>query len=246
MYEHQDVLDMWVDEIYRPSIKAKKAELGTPNFDAITQAGFEATTDLPMALYFEQIHEKYPDCKFILTTRDNSDTWFRSWDMLTKSITVPVHYFGFVHNARQMNSYFRWLFAIVNKDNGYLTARTPLPDQNREAAIESYEQHNRRVREVIPSNLLLEYNVKQGWQPLCDFLEIEECPTTPFPRANNARSLQAQTISGMLIPLTLALFVIFWLFSAVFQRVTGKTVLQWVNYKLVEMKQYLRKMKKMA
>jgi hypothetical protein len=87
---------------------------------------------------------------------------------------------------------------------------------------------------------LLEYNVKQGWDPLCNFLEIDNCPTTPFPRSNNARSLQVQTISGMLIPLTLALFVIFWLFTAVFEKLTGKTVLQWLNWKIWQMKQYVR------
>jgi len=244
MYEHQDVLDMWVEEIFRPSIKAKKAELGTPNFDTITQAGFEGTCDLPMALYFKQIHEKYPDCKFILTTRDNSDIWFRSWDMLTKSITVPVHYFGFVRNARHMTFYFRWLFAIVNHDNGYLTAPTPLPDQKREAAIASYEEHNRRVSETIPSHLLLKYNIKEGWGPLCEFLQVEECPTAPFPRSNNARSLQAQTISGMAIPLMLALFIIFYLFSTVFQKITGKTVLQWMNWKTWQTNKHIANMKK--
>ena len=155
---------MWAHEVFQPSFKENKAELRTPDFDVIAQAGFEATCDLPMALYFEQIYEKYPDCKFILTTRDNSETWFRSWDTLTKSITVPVHYFVFIPNVRQLGQYLRWLFAIVNHDNGYLTAPTPLPNQNREAAIGSYEEHNRRVRETIPSHQLLEYNVKQGWQ----------------------------------------------------------------------------------
>eukprot|EP00568_Trieres_chinensis_P014428 CAMPEP_0183322228 /NCGR_PEP_ID=MMETSP0160_2-20130417/71070_1 /TAXON_ID=2839 ORGANISM="Odontella Sinensis, Strain Grunow 1884" /NCGR_SAMPLE_ID=MMETSP0160_2 /ASSEMBLY_ACC=CAM_ASM_000250 /LENGTH=94 /DNA_ID=CAMNT_0025489333 /DNA_START=174 /DNA_END=454 /DNA_ORIENTATION=+ len=94
-----------------------------------------------------------------------------------------------------MDKYFRWLFSVVNRDNKYLTAPYPLPDQSKKDAIGTYEAHNRRVREVIPAEQLLEYSVKQGWKPLCDFLEVENCPTTPFPKSNSARSVQIQAVA---------------------------------------------------
>jgi hypothetical protein len=198
----------------------------------VTAAGFEATMDFPVALYYDVIMEKYPDCKFILTVRENSEVWFKSWDTLLKSITEPTNIGGHFFTAvRQLNHYLRWLLAVVAKDDAFLTAPFPLPEQNKEAAIRSYEEHNRRVREVIPADRLLEYDVRQGWEPLCKFLEIGDCPTTPFPKTNSARSVQVQAVSGTLMVLMVLLFVLFYLFSHTFQRVTGMTVLQWVNWK---------------
>ena len=126
---------------------------------------------------------------------------------------------------------FRWLFSIVYKDDNILETPlgSPLPPLNKQHAIASYEEHNRRVRELIPADRLLEYNVKQGWTPLCDFLEIDTCPQTPFPKTNSALSLKVQVSSSMLFPLGLSLFIIFSLFSIIFKKVTGDKVLPWIE-----------------
>jgi hypothetical protein len=53
-----------------------------------------------------------------------------------------------------------------------------------------YGKHNQRVRETVPPGQLLEYNVKQGWGPLCEFLEVP-IPDTPYPRLNEGGSIRA-------------------------------------------------------
>jgi len=234
LYEMPSIFDMWTNDVFLPSIRSGVASLGKPDLDLIAREGFEATADLPTALYFEEIAEQFPECKFILTTRENSEVWFRSWDTLTKSITQPVRVGTFVPRVRKLGYYFRWLFSIINKDNSYLTVPFPLPFQNKQQAIASYEEHNRRVREKIPPHRLLEYNVKQGWKPLCDFLDIspDECPTHPFPKSNSIRSVQIQAISSIIFPLTVTMLIICSLFSVVFQKLTGKTVLQWLSGRL--------------
>jgi hypothetical protein len=222
---------MWTNGVFLPSIEKGTAELGNPNLQIIANQ-FQATADLPMALYFEQVMEEYPECKFILTERENSEVWFRSWDVLTKSITTPTQTGGlFFSKVKQYSHYLRWLYAIVNQDNTYLTSDFPFPDQNKAAAIASYEEHNRRVRATIPSERLLEYNVKQGWEPLCKFLDIGDCPGTPFPKTNSARSVQVQSISAQVFPLVVSLFVLFTLFAKGFQRITGKPVIGWARCK---------------
>lgn len=234
---------MWTDKVFIPAIDSGEVAMGKPDFNLIAEKGYQATADLPMALYFEQIMEQFPNCKFILTTRESSDIWFRSWDTLTKSITQPTqHGRFFFTNVQQYSQYLRWLFSVVNKNPEYLTAPFPLPDQNRESAIAGYEEHNRRVREVIPKNRLLEYNVKEGWEPLCNFLEISDCPQTPFPKTNSARSVQIQAISSMVIPLAIVLFSIFYTFAVGFKRVTGKTVMQWLNHRTREYTSTLRQL----
>jgi hypothetical protein len=233
---------MWTNEIFDPSLKTGHADLGIPDFDIITQHGFQATADFPMALYFDQIMEKYPDCKFVLTTRENSEVWFRSWDTLTKSITAPTYFGGyFITGVRQYSVYLRWLFAVVNKDDSFLTSSRPKMTQYKEAAIESYETHNTRVRELVPSDKLLEYSVKEGWAPLCNFLEIGNCPTHPFPKTNSARSVQVQAVSAAITPLFLVLFVIFYGFTTVFQKATGRTVLEWINFQTTKIPTVLHK-----
>ena len=239
LYENNEIFDMWMSSIIDPSIKADEIILGTPDFDLMARKGYVGTMDFPAALYYEQIMDKYPDCKFILTTRDDSDQWFRSWQTLARTITEPTRYWQFMAHVRQYNDYLRWLFSVVNKDAKYLSCAMPFPDQDKKAAISGYEEHNRRVRELIPSDRLLEYSVKEGWGPLCDFLDIKSCPITPFPKSNSARSLQIQTISAMAIPLTLTLFVVFYAFTCMVHRLTGQTVLGWMGSKRVQVLRYL-------
>lgn len=231
LYENEEIIGMWTNDIFLPAIRNKTIDLGRPNLQLIAKQ-FKATADLPMALYFEQVMEEFPDCKFILTTRESSEVWFRSWNTLTKSITRPAFLCElFLNNARQYSFYYRWLFAVVNKDEKFLTASYPFPDQIKEKAIASYEEHNRRVRELIPSDRLLEYSVNQGWKPLCQFLEISDCPDYPFPKTNSIRAVQVQTISAFIVPLVIALFILFYSFAKLFERATGKTVLQWAKWK---------------
>lgn len=232
MYEHDKVLTMWADEVFVPSIEAKETLMGKPDLQLLVETGYQATADLPMALYFEQVMEEFPDCKFILTTRESSERWFQSWDTLLSSITNPTHVGGyFFSGPRKYSHYLRWLLSYVNKNPDYLTLPFPLPDQSKEVAIATYEEHNRRVREKIPADKLLEYNVKQGWQPLCRFLEIADCPQTPFPKTNSARSVKVQAISAFIVPFGCALFCLFYAFAQLFQRATGMTVLKWTKLK---------------
>lgn len=213
-------------------MRDKKTIMGRPDMSLITEAGYTATADLPMALYFEQVMEEYPDCKFILTTRENSEVWFRSWDTLTKSITQPTHLGGFFfQNVKQYSYYLRWLFSVVGRDESYLSQEFPLADQNKESAIQSYEEHNRNVRAKIPGDRLLEYSVRDGWDPLCNFLQIADCPQTPFPKTNSARSVRVQSIAAFIAPIVIVLFCIFYAVATVFQRTTGKSIVQWLLYK---------------
>jgi hypothetical protein len=111
----------------------------------------------------------------------------------------------------------------------------------KEAAIESYETRDTRVRELLPSDKLLDYSVKEGWAPLCNFLEIGNCPTHPFPKINSARSVQVQAVSAAITPLFLVLFVIFYGLTTVFQKATGRTVLEWINFQTIKIPAVLHK-----
>jgi hypothetical protein len=46
------------------------------------------------------------------------------------------------------------------------------------------------VRRTIPRERLLVLDVKQGWEPLCEFLGVP-VPSKPFPRLNSREELGA-------------------------------------------------------
>ena len=120
-----DILEMWTEKVFRPAIETQELSMGEPDFDVITAHGYTATADLPTSLYYKEIQEKYPNCKFILTTRDNPEVWFRSWNVLITSVSrTTAHVFQHMfYHVRKVAMYFRWVFTIFLV---YLTARSEL------------------------------------------------------------------------------------------------------------------------
>lgn len=59
----------------------------------------------------------------------------------------------------------------------------------REKARRAYRDHYALVRRVTPRGRLLEYQLADGWGPLCDFLG-KPVPDVPFPRVNDSEALQ--------------------------------------------------------
>lgn len=108
LYENDAIFNHLVKDIFHNSIVHNKIIMGTPNFDLLLDAGYTATMDLPFALYYPQIRELYPDCKFILTVRESSDVWFKSWNVMTSSITQPAMYTSFMFShVKKLEWYMR-------------------------------------------------------------------------------------------------------------------------------------------
>jgi hypothetical protein len=57
--------------------------------------------------------------------------------------------------------------------------------------LQRFEEHNEQVRRTVPTSQLLEFNVSQGWQPLCEFLNVP-VPSQPFPNSNSTAEFQAR------------------------------------------------------
>ena len=55
---------------------------------------------------------------------------------------------------------------------------------DRDGLMAAFAAHNDAVRATIPPGQLLEFEVKQGWGPLCEFLGVA-APDEPFPRTNH-------------------------------------------------------------
>ena len=55
---------------------------------------------------------------------------------------------------------------------------------DRDALMAGFVAHNEAVRATIPPTQLLEFEVRQGWEPLCEFLGVA-APDEAFPRSNH-------------------------------------------------------------
>ncbi len=66
---------------------------------------------------------------------------------------------------------------------------------DRDFMVSYFEAHRSEVERTIPAERLLVYQVKQGWEPLCRFLDLP-VPDEPFPHVNS-RDEFAQMLEAM-------------------------------------------------
>jgi len=56
---------------------------------------------------------------------------------------------------------------------------------------DAYVRHNALIRKNVPQEQLLDFQLTEGWEPLCAFLG-KEVPDCPFPHANDSKEYQAR------------------------------------------------------
>jgi len=140
-----DFLDHWVD-VFQNGAR--------PDVRRVYQNA-DAVVDIPGNIFYEEILESFPDCKVVLSEREE-DSWVKS---------VMNH----LENVAVTPSYIRSIFSMLSP-----TARkiSHISDSNLTAVFGSlnpkstyvfrkrYRIHNQRVKSVVPADKLLVYNVK--------------------------------------------------------------------------------------
>ena len=66
-----------------------------------------------------------------------------------------------------------------------------------ENRVQYYEDWVAYVKRTVPEDRLLVFNVKEGWEPLCKFLDLP-IPDQPFPRTNDTNFIKSLIQSGKL------------------------------------------------
>ena len=76
-------------------------------------------------------------------------------------------------------------------------------EEGEDVAVEFYNAWKDAVIAEVPKDCLLIFQVKDGWNPLCEYLGVES-PSTPFPRMNDTSDVDEQhvKISVMLFGLS--------------------------------------------
>jgi len=60
----------------------------------------------------------------------------------------------------------------------------PIDSDDEALYLEAFTNHNAAVQKAIPVEKLLVFRVTEGWEPLCEFLEVP-VPDKPFPHLNS-------------------------------------------------------------
>lgn len=122
---------------------------------------YDAFQDNPWPILYKEMDEKYPNSKFIFTTR-SSESWIKS----------QVRYFG-----RYKTPMREWIYGIG------------CPEGNEAIYIKRFEKHNNDVIDHFKGRpndfLVLDLSKGDGWEKLCSFLGVD-IPNEPFPHANKA------------------------------------------------------------
>jgi len=133
--------------------------------------GYQSTVDWPGCAFYAELASHYPDAKVILSTRD-PERWFESADA-----TILT-------NLKQMTASDELPDGHPMRLGRALVAKKALNfDFSKANAMAALERHNAEVRAAIPAARLLEFEVSEGWEPLCNFLDVP-VPADPFPRTN--------------------------------------------------------------
>jgi hypothetical protein len=149
---------------------------------------YRATVDWPGCTFYDELLERNPDTKVILTVRDPQRWYESAYNTIYRisgAFYSPIFYLAglVMPRARQVRRARQFISELVWE--GDFGGRF----EDREHAIETFERHNEEVKRRVPPERLLVYEVKQGWRPLCDFLGVE-VPDKPFPHLNEGEAFR--------------------------------------------------------
>jgi len=173
---------------------------------------YEAAVDWPACTFYEELMERHPDAKVILSVRD-PERWYESVRNTIYELSVVIPRHPIYRIGYRLVSFF------VFRGSGNVDLAGEIIWQgtfdgrfeDKDYAIEVFERHNEEVKRRVPGDRLLVYDVKAGWEPLCQFLGVE-VPDEPFPRTNDTaqmrRRLRVVKTISIAVPVTLTLLAV--------------------------------------
>lgn len=130
-----------------------------------------------------------PNVKVILSQHPRGGAgWAASWSSFAPD---HIHYFGqrpfrftdtMVQLMKLNREFLTYLGGSDDPTDSYFAFPAP-------GLSDAYERHNEAVKKAVPAERLLVFDPTQGWEPICRFLEVEQCPTTEYPRMTDRQMM---------------------------------------------------------
>ncbi|MBL6690782.1 MAG: sulfotransferase family protein [Pseudomonadales bacterium] len=140
--------------------------------------GFQATLDFPSCNFWREQAAHFPEAKILLSLRD-PDSWYDS----VMNTIYPASRASLESDDPNMKQFGEWLFDLI--------WRRVFDDRmdDRAHVIARFNEHNQAVINEVEPERLLVFEAKDGWEPLCKFLEVPE-PEDPYPRMNTTEEFK--------------------------------------------------------
>ena len=149
-------------------------------YDAITDVG---------SFFADQLIQAYPDAKVVIVQRDFDQWWSSFKGGIVDGLFHPVGQVLFAPFLALTG--LRGSKAMQKMILGTFHARNAAEIEAH--ARETYDAYYERIRTLVPSERRLEFQLGDGWGPLCDFLG-KDVPDVPFPRVNDKAEQRARQI----------------------------------------------------
>ena len=155
-------VDLWLD-----------VAAGKPDWPAIFD-DYVATVDFPACTYWRELADFYPDAKIVLSVRD-AERWFDSTQRTIFSKKMQGYQVGTKWGGMAKATIDDHLGGDLN---------------DRDTVIAAYEAHNEAVKAAFGPDRLLVFEAKDGWTPLCRFLD-KPVPQDPYPNINSSAEFES-------------------------------------------------------
>lgn len=183
--QHSKDNQMWEEGVelkWPGSSKFKKGVKGPPfgrrEFDQLL-GQYEIASDVPAICFAKELIEAYPEAKVIIVERE-IESWFNSFQIAWPLYTRPIVYKIARKLDAQMDANLSLLHAITI---GWFGAKNRKQLLANERIV--YRKHYEEIREITPPERLLDFKLKDGWGPLCEFLGKDIPEGIEFPRVND-------------------------------------------------------------
>lgn len=133
--------------------------------------GYQATVDWPACHFYRELADYYPKAKVLLSIRDPLE-WFESISATTLRVIRKRMQSSEPGQPKNLGSELVVKAAFGGEIDDV------------EHAINMFNQHTKEVVDAIEPDRLLIFDVREGWEPLCQFLD-KPLPDTAFPRVNS-------------------------------------------------------------
>ena len=171
---------------------------GENPWDEVFQ-GFNSTVDWPGGYFWRELAEYYPDAKVLLSVRD-PETWEPSYRDTIGSFCHGDTLLGHLSKARREIDP-RWKRYLELVDRMLWDEHSPFANGWGEQEMKQQMlAYNESVKATISPERLLVWEVSEGWEPLCEFLEVP-VPDQPMPHANDRETFVGRVIDGALTAL---------------------------------------------
>ena len=174
---------------------------GTTDWEALYD-GYQATVDFPCYPWYKEHMKQYPDAKVILSLRP-FEKWYTSYhSTIWKAQNPPEAERAAMGERIAADPRLQSVMKVMGFSKQVMSQdHFQGKFLDKEFMEKLFNEYNEEVKGYVPADKLLVFDVTEGWEPLCKFLNAE-VPNEPLPHTNKKEdfhTMVAELFSGNLV-----------------------------------------------